>query len=319
MSVAVIGENKLKSSYALNLAESKNEATIDIFGVIGVWWDGVDSKGFVDEIKNLDVDNITINISSPGGFVDDALMIYDAIKGHRAFVTVQLSGVVGSAATFIACAADKVVGSDTLLYMIHNVSMGGQGTKHELRKAADLVEKIEDTIINLYRKKTGKSKSVIQKWLDAETWFTLDEAIENGFVDEKGIGMSFDYEAEISNNDLRNYMSNTMNCAKLPALPEEKENEISHNSQTDNNIMDNLNTEQKGAFVRFVNSLTGKKNDEAENKAEAPKAETNELETLKNELSELRTQLKEAQNAQSFDVKNFAIPSLMLSTVRWQK
>lgn len=291
--------SKVRSNYALNLAPSKNEATIDIFGVIGIWWDGVESKQFVEEIKSLDVDEITINISSPGGFVDDGLMIYDAIRSHKAHVTARLSGLVASAATWIACAADKVIASDTLLYMIHNVQGVAVGTKDDMRKAADLNEKMEDVIINLYRKKTGQRKSQLQKWLDEETWFTVDEAIENGFVDEKGEGFSFEYESSISDTETRNFITNALNCVTLPAL------EVPTNSQTDNkNTMSELSKEERGLLKGLLNFL-GRKEDTKEVE-EAAEPQNNELEALQNKVQELTNQL-EAANKANFEKLSNAI------------
>lgn len=276
----------LRSNYALNLAETRNEATIDIFGVIGLWWDGVESRQFVEEIKALDVDRITINISSPGGFVDDGLMIYDAIRSHRAFVTARLSGVVASAATWIACAADEVVGSDTLLYMIHNVQGFAMGDKDEMRKAADISEKMENVIVNLYRKKTGQRKSTLQRWLDAETWFTLDEAIENGFVDKRGDGFSFSYEAKATDEDIREFMTNTLNCVNLPALKSTNQND---------NTMSDFSPEQKG----WLENLFSRNNKAAKADTEKPEAQTNELEELRNQVQELTQKLEEATNGQN--------------------
>ena len=283
--------SKVRSNYALNLAPSKNEATIDIFGVIGIWWDGVESKQFVEDIKALDVDEITINISSPGGFVDDGLMIYDAIRSHRARVTARLSGLVASAATWIACAADKVIASDTLLYMIHNVQGVAVGTKDDMRKAADLNEKMEDVIINLYRKKTGQRKSQLQKWLDAETWFTVDEAIENGFVDEKGDGFRFEYESSISDTETRNFMTNALNCASLPAL------EVPTNSQTDNNNMSEFTKEQKSFLERLFGS------NKATKETPEASAQNNEIEALRQEVADLKEKLEAANKAS--DKANF--------------
>lgn len=280
---------KLRSNYALNLAPAKNEATIDIFGVIGLWWDGVESRQFVEDIKALDVDNLTINISSPGGFFDDGLMIYDAIKSHKAFVTARLSGLVASAATWIACAADKVVGSDTLLYMIHNVQGVAVGDKDEMRKQADLFDKMENVIVNLYRKKTGQRKSTLQRWLDAETWFTLDEAIENGFVDEHGQGFSFEYEAKADNAEIREFMTNHLNCHNLPELVHKSENE---------NKMSGFSQEQQGFLKGLFSS------NKAKETVEMPEAKNDELEALRNQVKELTEKLEAVNTAPQFSMED---------------
>lgn len=291
--------SKIKSTYAVNLAESKNEATIDIFGVIGVWWDGVESRQFIEEIKALDVDTLTINISSPGGFVDDGLMIYDAINSHKAYVTANLSGVVASAASWIACAADNVVGSDTLLYMIHNVQGGAFGTKDDMRKAADVSEKMESVIVNLYRKKSGQSRAQIQKWMDAETWFTVDEAIDAGFVDKKGKGFSFSYEASTESPDIREFMTNSLNCANLPALTAKQEqvpSDITNNSQNDISKMSEFTKEDRNLLDRIfgLNKVT-----------DASKvSESNELTAaLTDQIADLTARLEAANKAN--DAQNF--------------
>jgi len=198
-------------------------------------------------------------------------------------VTARLSGLVASAATWIACAADRVVGSDTLLYMIHNVQGGAFGTKEDMRKAADVSEKMEDIIINLYRKKTGQRKSQLSKWMDAETWFTLDEAIEAGFVDEKGEGFSFEYETSTADTETRNFLTNALNCANVP--------EIAKNSQNDDYTMSEFTNEQKTFLERLFGSNKAK---EAPVKEEA---KTNELEDLRNQVQELTNKLEAANKA----------------------
>ena len=281
-SEAINFSKNIQSTYALNLA-SKNEAVIDIFGVIGVWWDGKDSQQFIDEIKALDVDEITINISSPGGFVSDGLAIYDAIRGHKAKVTARLSGLVASMATVIACAADVVEASDTVLYMIHNIQGGAMGTPDEIRKSADIFEKQEGILVNIYRKKTGNTRAVIQKWMDAETWFTVDEAIAGGFIDSKVDGIAFDYEASADDSDTREFMLASLNCANLPALHEKKEN-----SKTDNNTMNSLTNEDKSFFEKLF------PRNKQDNKVEEATNQVAELEALQNQVQELTSQLAEA-------------------------
>ena len=290
-SEAINFSKNIQSTYALNLA-SKNEAVIDIFGVIGVWWDGKDSQQFIDEIKALDVDEITINISSPGGFVSDGLAIYDAIRGHKAKVTARLSGLVASMATVIACAADVVEASDTVLYMIHNIQGGAMGTPDEIRKSADIFEKQEGILVNIYRKKTGNTRAVIQKWMDAETWFTVDEAIAGGFIDSKVDGIAFDYEASADDSDTREFMLASLNCANLPALHEKKEN-----SKTDNNTMNSLTNEDKSFFEKLF------PRNKQDNKVEEATNQVAELEALQNQVQELTSQLAEANKVT--EAKNF--------------
>ena len=45
------------------------------------------------------------------------------------------------------------------------------------------MEKMGDRLVNIYVSKTGKDESEIRNWMDEETWFTANEALEAGFID----------------------------------------------------------------------------------------------------------------------------------------
>jgi ATP-dependent protease ClpP protease subunit len=170
----------------------RNEAsgtTADIFitDVIDNWF-GIGKTAFIDAIRNSGADNLNIHISSPGGNVDDALVMYDYLKGFAGNTTAKLSGIVASAATFLALGAKRVEMSDNAFFMIHNVKAGMYGTSDELRKEADEIDLVESKIKNIYKAKAnsnGKNlkDSQIQAMLDAETWMTAQDALDNGFID----------------------------------------------------------------------------------------------------------------------------------------
>ena len=72
---------------------------------------------------------------------------------------------------------------DSALMMIHNPYSFSGGTADDLRKTADFLDKVKSTIVNQYVRKTGKDEGAISDLMDAETWFTAKEAVENGFCD----------------------------------------------------------------------------------------------------------------------------------------
>lgn len=162
-----------------NLSENKTE--IVIYDEIGQW--GIDSKAFIEEIKEISTENILLRINSPGGSVIDGLAIHDAIKRAPQKITAQIEGLAASIASIIALAADEVTMSQNSLFMIHNVWGGETGGAKDMRKAADLMEKMGDRLVNIYVGKTGKDESEIRNWMDEETWFTADEALAAGFID----------------------------------------------------------------------------------------------------------------------------------------
>ena len=162
-----------------NLSENKTE--IVIYDEIGQW--GIDSKAFIEEIKEISTENILLRINSPGGSVIDGLAIHDAIKRAPQKITAQIEGLAASIASIIALAADEVTMSQNSLFMIHNVWGGETGGAKDMRKAADLMEKMGDRLVNIYVSKTGKDESEVRNWMDEETWFTAEEALAAGFID----------------------------------------------------------------------------------------------------------------------------------------
>tara|TARA_R110000851_G_scaffold114153_2_gene239123 strand:+ start:10459 stop:11433 length:975 start_codon:yes stop_codon:yes gene_type:complete len=161
-----------------NLSETSTEVVI--YDEIGAW--GVDSKSFIEEVKQISTDNVLLRINSPGGSVIDGLSIHDAIKRMPQKVTAQIEGLAASIASIIALGADEVTMSENSLFMIHNVWGGETGGAKDMRKAADLMDKMGDRLVNIYVGKTNKEESEIRAWMDEETWFTANEALDAGFI-----------------------------------------------------------------------------------------------------------------------------------------
>lgn len=165
--------------------KSEEDAQIDIYGEIGesFWGESKSASDFKKELNNLgDVKNIVININSPGGSVFDGLAIYNILKRHKATKKVYIDGLAASAASFIAMAGDEVIMPENAYIMIHNAWSFGGGDKNELRKMADTLEQIDDTISNIYAEKTGKEKEEMLSLMDEETWINGKEAFEMGFA-----------------------------------------------------------------------------------------------------------------------------------------
>lgn len=132
-------------------------------------------------INGQDVD---IEINSPGGYIYPASEIYTALMKHKGNVNITITGRAASAASVIAMAGTHVKMSPTAQMMIHNVSASASGDYRDFEHCAEQLKKSNDTLANAYMLKTGKTKEEILKLMDYETWFTPDEALENGFIDE---------------------------------------------------------------------------------------------------------------------------------------
>ena len=148
-------------------------------------YDCCDMEAFCPKDLNLiDGQDVDIEINSPGGYIYPASEIYTALMKHKGNVNITITGRAASAASVIAMAGTHVTMSPTAQMMIHNVSASGAGDYRDFEHYAEQLKKSNDTIANAYMLKTGKTREEILKLMDHETWFTPDEALENGFIDE---------------------------------------------------------------------------------------------------------------------------------------
>lgn len=67
-------------------------------------------------------DRVFIYLNTPGGYLDTAYMLVNAIKDCSASTQATLTGTVASAGTIIALACDFVVAKPHSAFMIHNYS-----------------------------------------------------------------------------------------------------------------------------------------------------------------------------------------------------
>lgn len=148
-------------------------------------YDWCEMEAFCPRDLNLvEGQDVDIEINSPGGYIYPASEIYTALITHKGNVNVTITGRAASAASVIAMAGTHVKMSPTAQMMIHNVSGCGSGDYRDFEHYAEQLRKSNDTIANAYMLKTGKTREEILNLMDYETWFTPEEALENGFIDE---------------------------------------------------------------------------------------------------------------------------------------
>lgn len=167
-----------------------NHAELILYGDIAdtSWWgDEVTPKQFAAELNALGtVDEIRVRINSGGGDVFAAQTIGNLLEQHSATVTAHIDGLCASAATIIASHCDRVEAAQDSTYMIHPVKLGIHGYVDApvLQQYLDALAAIKENIVNLYVRKTGREVSEITGWMDATSWWTAEQAKENGFIDE---------------------------------------------------------------------------------------------------------------------------------------
>ena len=147
------------------------------------WFDDdVTPALFKDELT-AGTGDITLWINSPGGDCIAAAQIYNMLSEYPGKVTVKIDGIAAPAASVIAMAGDEVMMSPVSMMMIHNPATIAYGDHVEMKKAAELLDAVKESIINAYVRKTGQGRARLSHLMDAETWMDANKAVELGFAD----------------------------------------------------------------------------------------------------------------------------------------
>src|SRR5690625_2221868 len=133
-------------------------------------------------IEEANGNDIIVQINSGGGSVFAGSEIYTKLK--KIDVDVEIIGLAGSAASFIAMAGKKVSISPTAQIMIHNASTRSQGDKHDMADTSEFLNTIDSSIAYAYQLKTGLSEEELSKMMDKETWLNANDSVRLGFADE---------------------------------------------------------------------------------------------------------------------------------------
>ncbi|MCL1114683.1 Clp protease ClpP [Shewanella basaltis] len=168
-----------KSWYSLK-AQNGN-AELMIYDEIGGW--GISARQFASDLQALGkIGTLTARIHSPGGDVFEGMAIYNMIKGHPAHKVCHIDGLAASMASVIAMAFDEVIMPENAMMMVHKPWGGTLGDADDMRKYADLLDKVEGNLVGAYQQKTGLPEDELHTLLAAETWLTGREAVEKGFA-----------------------------------------------------------------------------------------------------------------------------------------
>ncbi len=173
---------RAERDYRVIRNEADDEATIYLYDAIDQWG-GVSADQIVKDLHGLTAPTIHLRINSPGGDVFQARPIATAIAEHASHIITHIDGLAASAATYVAIQAKEVRMAQGAFFMIHRAWTWSWGNSAELRKTAGLLDKLDESIVRDYVRKTGIEAQGIEQWMDEETWFTADEAQTHGFVD----------------------------------------------------------------------------------------------------------------------------------------
>lgn len=127
---------------------------------------------------------IDLHINCPGGNVFDGYAIYNGLLAHIPGVTVYVDGLAGSIASYIAMAGKTIIMAENALFFLHNPNQLIGGNADDMRRAADLLDKCQASIIDAYVRRSKLSREKVTALLEAETWLTAEQAKEMGLADD---------------------------------------------------------------------------------------------------------------------------------------
>ena len=180
----------------INIKEEKKYRDVFILDEIGGY--GVWAKTFVKDLMNIEADVINLHIDSAGGSITDGVAIYNALRAHSAEVHTYVDGIAASIASVVFLAGDKRyipenAGVFTHLPMLAEMDMPN---RKDLQEAQEHLAKFENVLSGIYMKHTGADEETVKMWMENDTWFFGQEAVEAGFatdvVDKVAVAAHYD-------------------------------------------------------------------------------------------------------------------------------
>lgn len=175
-----------KSPISLNAScQINTKGELLLYGIIGDWWDGLDALTIVRALDSMEGESIIVRIHSDGGNVMEGLAMYNQLKASQKRVVVYIDGIAASMACAVAMAGDEIIIPANALMMVHKPWIPAVGNANDLRDAADELDMIEQSYLQLHADKTGKSIDEIAALIaDGKNhFFRGQDAIDYGLAD----------------------------------------------------------------------------------------------------------------------------------------
>ena len=130
--------------------------------------------------------DIWLYVNSPGGSITAGMAIYDTMQYIQPDVATIGIGLAASMGQFLLSSGTqgKRYATPHARVMMHQPSGGISGTATDVRINAQLILHMKTVLAELTAQQTGKSVEQINSDADRDRWFTADEALEYGFIDQ---------------------------------------------------------------------------------------------------------------------------------------
>ena len=130
--------------------------------------------------------DISLYINSPGGSISAGMVIYDTMQLIPNAVATVAMGLAASMGQFLLCAgaAGKRYATPNTRIMMHQPSGGLGGTASDIKIQAEQMLYIKRQMAELIAEHTGRTVEQITADSDRDRWFTAEEALDYGLVDQ---------------------------------------------------------------------------------------------------------------------------------------
>lgn len=169
-----------------------------ITGTIGVeydWWTGqrgTTAKMVKDFLQAHQDQEVTIAVSSLGGYIDDGLTIMEYIKDHGK-CNMVIIGMTASAATILCMKAKSIKIARGSMMLIHNSSqmldVWTSANKEQIdaiikqfQHEREQLDTIDKCLADIYSQKNGKTLEENLSLMAKEKWLSAQDALDFGLV-----------------------------------------------------------------------------------------------------------------------------------------
>lgn len=196
----------------LELKFSEGKYNLYLLGDIGL--DGIKAEELIKTLEPIKGEPLRIYINSPGGSVFEGLTIYNYLKNAFPNLETENLGLCASIASIIFLAGKTRVMNNQSFLMIHEAWSGALGNADELRKTADILEKITSEIISIYSENCALTNQELIEALKNETWLNAEESLTIGFATEISLG-SFLAVASLKTDSFKNIPESFLNLINI--------------------------------------------------------------------------------------------------------
>ena len=130
--------------------------------------------------------DIYLYINSPGGSVTAGMAIYDTMHYIKNDVATVAMGMAASMGQFLLTAGTKGkrYATPNTRVLLHQPHGGFGGTASDIQTQAELIMSMKRQLASITASQTGKTVDQVMLDGDRDRWFTAEEALEYGFIDQ---------------------------------------------------------------------------------------------------------------------------------------